>query len=81
MDVSSVKSPKCRRAPSLQFTDNDTILLIFFDGWQEIDGLALLLMKWNDVARLFGLQLGPAVKIYTLVRHLQNRYQDSTLSC
>ena len=40
---------------------------------QEIDGRSLLLLKRDDVISGLNLKLGPALKIYSLINHLQYR--------
>lgn len=40
---------------------------------QEIDGKSLLLLKRDDVINGLSLKLGPALKIYSLINHLQHR--------
>ena len=39
---------------------------------QEIDGKSLLLLKRDDVLTGLGFKLGPALKIYSFIHHLQN---------
>lgn len=40
----------------------------------EIDGQALLLMRRDDFVLGLRIRLGPAIKIYTRVKHLQATY-------
>ena len=48
-------------------------------GLQVIDGPALLLMTRNDVLRGLNIRLGPALKLYRLVRVLQTRLPNLPL--
>lgn len=41
---------------------------------QEIDGKSLLLLKREDVLKGLGIKVGPALKIFSFITHLQNCY-------
>ena len=42
--------------------------------FQEIDGLALILLEREDILENLGLRLGPALKVFELVKKLKEKH-------
>lgn len=51
--------------------------LDFFFWFQEVDGESLLLIAQDELIKVAGLKLGPAIKLYNCISLLRQGQEDS----